>query len=98
MQDKELFTAIITANSIQDAIVILNENGYEINEQTLTDYIAKEEMETNAELTENELDKISGGSISGAIRILLDKLKGKQVNGQKQGSSGCWHTSSGRHG
>ena len=96
MHDKELFTAIIGSESIQEAITILNENGYEYDEQALNDCIAREKVET--ELSENELDQISGGSISGAIKTLFDKLKKQQVNGQKQGSSGGWHTSSGRHG
>lgn len=95
MREEKIIELIESAANIEEAIAILKESGYSINEEQLRSMI---ETTDECELTENQLECISGGAIVEAFKGLLNRLKGKTRNGQHQGSSGVWHTSgSGRH-
>lgn len=91
--EAKIAAAIESAESISDAIHILADNGYPVEEERLAHSIAL--FETEGDLSEDELEFVSGGAIAFALKQLLEKLKKK---GQTQGSSGAWHSGSGRHG
>lgn len=91
--EERIAAAIETAESIPEAVKILAESGYPINEAQIADSLSV--YESNGELSEDDLDLVSGGAIAFALKQLLEKLRKK---GQSQGSSGAWHSGSGRHG
>lgn len=91
--EEKIAAAIESAESIPEAISILVDNGFPLDKALLSDSLSL--FETEGELSENELEFVSGGAIAFALKQLLEKLKKK---GQKQGSSGNWHSGGpGRH-
>ena len=89
---EELAKAVENAESLDQAIAVLKENGYTDADKLAA---AAGNQLNGGELDEASLENVSGGAILPAFLALLEKLKG---NASRQGSSGGWHTGGGRHG
>ncbi len=95
MTEQEMIQLISSADSYENAVKLLEENGYPQTEKLLEN-ISEEKF---GELQEKDLESVAGGSVFFALRLILAKLKTKSGNNTHTSSSGSIHGSGGgRHG
>lgn len=88
LEDEDFAAKVEEAKSLKELAGIFGEKGVKV---TVAELESAMKEDANGELDEDGLENVAGGSILNAWKQFIRSR-------QHQGSSGGWHSGSGRHG